>query len=207
MEFVKLIQSSGNKQSSKRTHHTTSQDGLYQGSKEVSFLCDVLFGHCLVELCKWSPHHHSKLLLKDCIPGLLNLSKKHLCFTRQLDGFWHLVIYHCVNALLVAVCYEAQVEAQSCRWKGLSNSILSKPASCQRRGRHMGLILILLTFHQCISIDFEGITVALLSIQRWKICPWNKTCCSDRNSCFIKLRFLSRFYCNSKDLNQAQQFY
>lgn len=171
MEFGKLIQSSGNKQSSKRTHHTMSQGGLHQGSKEASFLFDVLFGHCLVELCQWSPHHHPKLFLKDCIPGLLNPSKRHLCFTRQLDGSWHLVMYHCVNAFLIAVCYETQVEAQSCRWKRLSNSILSKPASCQRRGRHVVLILIFLTFHQCISTDFEGIAVALLSISKMKNKP------------------------------------
>lgn len=171
MAFGKLIQSSGNKQSSKRIHHTISQDGLYQGSKETSFLFDVLFEHCLVELGKWRPHHHPKLLLKDSIPGLLNPSKRHLCFTRQLDGFWYLVISHCINAFLVAVCYETQAEAQSCRRRRLSNSILSKPASCQRRGRHMVLILILLTFHQCISTDFEGITVALLSITKMKTKP------------------------------------
>lgn len=52
MEFGKLIQSSGKEQNSKRTHHTTSQSGLYQGSKEASFLFDVLLGHCLVELRK-----------------------------------------------------------------------------------------------------------------------------------------------------------
>lgn len=116
-----MIQSSGNEQSSKRTCHATSQDGLHEGSKEASFLFDMLFGH--------------------------------------------LVIYHSIHAFLVAVSYETQVEAQPCRWKRLSNSILSKPASSQRRGRHVGLILILLTLHQCITTDFEGIIVALLQHQ------------------------------------------
>lgn len=93
------------------------------------------------------------------------LQEETLCFTTQLNGSWHLVIYHSIHAFLVAVSYETQVEAQPCRWKRLSNSILSKPASSQRRGRHVGLILILLTLHQRITTDFECIIVALLQHQ------------------------------------------
>lgn len=106
-------------------------------------------------------------------------------------------------------CYETQVESQTCRWKGLSNSIPSKPASHQRRGRHMDLILILLTLHQCISTDFEGITVDLLSIRKMKNMPlkWNMLLWQELLLHQAKVLIEARFYCNTKDLKQAQQFY
>lgn len=77
----------------------------------------------------------------------------------------------CINAFLVAVSCETQAEAQPCRLKWLSNSILPKPASSHRRGRHSGLILILLAFHQCIPLPLKVLLWHSSTIRRIKNKP------------------------------------